>query len=115
MEFKLTAARNRNLSVAIVILLIISILSLALCHRLYSDNRDLTEALVNNKQTIVLPMGANKAFAFNGERGDARYIRLMALSLLNLRLNVSNETAAESHALLQAYACDGQKEKWNPH
>lgn len=57
MEFKLTAARNRNLSVAIVILLIISILSLALCHRLYSDNRALTEALVNNRQTIVLPMG----------------------------------------------------------
>lgn len=114
MEFKLTAARNRNLSVAIVILLVISILSPALCHRLYSDNRDLTEALVNNKQIIVLPMGANKAFAFNGERGDARYIRLMALSLLNLRLNVSNETAAESHALLQAYACDGQKEKMEP-
>ncbi|MEN4051974.1 TraE/TraK family type IV conjugative transfer system protein [Serratia marcescens] len=114
MEFKLTAARNRNLSVAIVILLIISILSLALCHRLYSDNRELTAALVNNKQIIVMPLGANKTFAFNGERGDARYLRLMALSLLNLRLNVSAENAAESHELLLAYACDDQKQKMMP-
>jgi len=114
MEYNLKSRRDRNLALALVIMLIIAAISGLLAHRLYSDNRALTNALLNNRQLIILPMSANSEFGFVGECGDARYLRLMALSLVNLRLNISSETADAAHKLLIAYACEGQKKVLEP-
>ena len=107
MEYKLRSAGNRNMAVAIMVLLVITILALVLCWRIYSDNRALMNQLVSNRQTIVVPYGADTPFSFTGERGDARYLRLMALAWLNLRLNITDSNADASHEMLLAAACDG--------
>lgn len=107
MELKLRSAGNRNMAVAILVLLVITILALLLCWRIYGDNRALMNQLLNNKQTIIVPYGADTPFSFTGERGDARYLRLMALAWLNLRLNISDKNAEASHEMLLAGACDG--------
>lgn len=107
MELKLRSAGNRNMAVAILVLLVITILALALSWRIYGDNRALMNQLVNNRQTIVIPYGADTPFSFTGERGDARYLRLMALAWMNLRLNISDSNADASHEMLLAGACDG--------
>ncbi|MBP2199067.1 TraE/TraK family type IV conjugative transfer system protein [Pantoea cypripedii] len=114
MEYKLRAAGNRNLAIAILVLLVISILALLLCWRLYSDNRDLFRQLANNRQIIVVPYGADSAFSFTGERGDARYLRLMALAWANLRLNINSANAEASHEMLLAAACDGAEAVMQP-
>ncbi|MBS0883464.1 hypothetical protein JK231_23005 [Pantoea sp. JGM49] len=107
MEYKLRSAGNRNMAVAIMVLLVITILALVLCWRIYIDNRALMNQLVSNRQTIVVPYGADTPFSFTGERGDARYLRLMALAWLNLRLNITDSNADASHEMLLAAACDG--------
>ncbi|QHM74031.1 TraE/TraK family type IV conjugative transfer system protein [Mixta intestinalis] len=107
MELKLRSAGNRNMAVAILVLLVITILALGLCWRIYSDNQALTNKLLNNRQTIIMPYGADTPFSFTGERGDARYLRLMALAWLNLRLNISDKNVDSSHEILLAGACDG--------
>jgi conjugal transfer pilus assembly protein TraE len=109
MEYKLKATGQRNMAVAIVIFVVISVLSLGLCFRIFNQNTALTQQLLNNRQIIIMPMNASKEVTFNGERGDARYLRLMALSLVNLRLNVTRESVQSSHDLLLAYACDDQR------
>jgi conjugal transfer pilus assembly protein TraE len=107
MEYRLRVAGNRNMAVAILVLLIIAILALGLCWRMYSDNRELMAQIVNNRQVIVVPYGADSPFSFTGERGDARYLRLMALAWGNLRLNINSANADASHEMLLAAACDG--------
>lgn len=114
MEYRLKASNNRSLAISIVILLLIAILALGVCFRLIKVNQQLTEDLVNNRQIIIQPLGANKEFAFSGAKGDARYLRLIALSFLNLRLNVSKETVQANHDLLLAYACEGQRKVMLP-
>lgn len=76
-------------------------------YRSCCGNRALMNQLVNNRQTIVIPYGANTPFSFTGERGDARYLRLMALAWMNLRLNISDSNADASHEMLLSGACDG--------
>lgn len=66
MEYNLKSRRDRNLALALVIMLIIAAISGLLAHRLYSDNRALTNALLNNRQLIILPMSANSEFGFVG-------------------------------------------------
>lgn len=102
------------MAIAIIILLAISILSLGLCYRLHNDNRSLTNALVNNKQIIIQPMGVAREFSFIGERGDARYLRAIGASLVNFRLNVTNSNIQASHDFLLAYACEGQEKILKP-
>lgn len=111
MEYRLRSAGLRNMAVAMVALLMIALAALGLCWRLYADNRTLVRQLVNNRQTIVVPYGADTPFSFTGERGDARYLRLMALAWLNLRLNINNANADASHEMLMAAACDGAEKK----
>ncbi|HGV4331666.1 TPA: hypothetical protein ACNG76_005301, partial [Klebsiella pneumoniae] len=66
MEYRLKASNNRSLAISIVILLLIAILALGVCFRLIKVNQQLTEDLVNNRQIIIQPLGANKEFAFSG-------------------------------------------------
>lgn len=114
MEYRLRTAGNRNMAIALMVLLVMVILALGLCWRMYSDNRALMARLVNNRETIVIPYGADTPFSFTGQRGDARYLRLMALSWLNLRLNINSENAADSHEMLLASACDGAEKTLKP-
>lgn len=114
MEYKLRSAGNRNMAVAILVLLVITILSLGLAWRVYSDNRALMAQLVNNRQTIIIPYGADTPFSFTGERGDARYLRLMAMAWLNLRLNINNDNVTASHEMLLAGSCDGAATAMKP-
>ncbi len=114
MEYKLRSAGNRNLAITILVLLVMIILSLGLCWRMYSDNRALTAQLLDNRLTIVMPFGADTPFSFTGKRGDARYLRLMALSWLALRLNINSDNASDSHKTLLADACDGAEKTMKP-
>lgn len=76
------------------------------------QNKHLTEQLLNNKQTIIAPMvNSEKEYSFYGDRGDARYLRSMALSFLALRLDVSSQNVEQSHELLLSYASDDLRPK----
>ena len=76
------------------------------------QNKRLTEQLLNNKQTIISPMvNSEKEFSFYGDRGDARYLRSMAISFLSLRLNVSAQNIEQSHEILLGYASDDLRAK----
>ncbi|MCW1877184.1 TraE/TraK family type IV conjugative transfer system protein [Erwinia sp. INIA-01] len=114
MEYKLRTAGNRNMGVAIIVLLFMTITAMALAWRIYGDNKELTDKLLNNRQTIIVPYGADTPFSFTGERGDARYLRLMALAWLNLRLNINSDNAQASHSMLIASACDGSEKELKP-
>ncbi|TNH04039.1 hypothetical protein FHQ26_00610 [Testudinibacter sp. TR-2022] len=115
MDIKIKKSHEKTLVITMIILVVIVILSLGLAHRLYSDNRDLTSYIVNNKQTIIKPMvSADKEYSFIGERGDARYLRLMALSFLSLRLDVNAQNIESSHEVLISYLSSELREKLIP-
>ncbi|MDR5610298.1 type IV conjugative transfer system protein TraE [Arsenophonus sp.] len=111
MDYQLRKSSQKQLAIGVVTCVVITILSLGICYRLLMQNRELTAQLLNNRQTIVTPMVDHEGFSFYGTRGDARYLRLMALSLLNLRLNVSAQTIKDSHDLLLAYSDTHLREK----
>lgn len=103
MDYQLRKSSQKQLAIGVVTCVVITVLSLGVSYRLLMQNRELTSRLLNNHQTIITPMVDHEGFSFYGARGDARYLRLMALSLLNLRLNVSAQTIKDSHDLLLAY------------
>ncbi|NNH97769.1 TraE/TraK family type IV conjugative transfer system protein [Pasteurella multocida] len=117
MDFKKKKETSRALAVTIVILVSMVILSLIAVIMLINTNRGLTAQIVENKQTIVIPMVNNvndQEFSFYGERGDARYLKLMALSFLSLRLDVTTQNVEYSHEILTSYLTDELKQKLVP-
>ncbi|WP_272664089.1 MULTISPECIES: TraE/TraK family type IV conjugative transfer system protein [unclassified Providencia] len=115
MDINLKKSYERTLAVTVIVLVFMTILAIGLCYKLYSDNKSLVNALVNNKETIYLPMiNSEEGFSFKGERGDARYLRLMAMSLVALRLDVTAQTVEQSHEILTAYLGEGLREKLVP-
>ena len=111
MDYQLRKSTQKQLAIGILVCIIITILSLGICFRLVMQNSTLTTKLLNNRQTIITPMINHERFSFYGTQGDARYLRLMGLSLLNLRLNVASQTIKESHDLLLAYSDNSLREK----
>ena len=115
MNINIKKSYERTLAITIVILFLMTALSTGLSYKLYSDNQSLINHIVNNKQTIFMPMvNSNEEFSFQGERGDARYLRLMAMSFLSLRLDVTAQTVEQSHEILSAYLGNNLREKLLP-
>lgn len=117
MEFNKKSNRERTLSIAILILVGIAGSSSLLSHRLYSDNKALRQEVSDNKQIIITPMinnGSPEGYSFIGERGDSRYLRLMALSFLALRLDVTAQTVEQSHEILLSHLSQDLREKMIP-
>ena len=53
-----------------------------------------------NERTIVTPLFFNRPFSLSMQQADAAYLRMMTLSFLSLRLNVTPETVDQQHKLL---------------
>lgn len=117
MEFNRKSNRERTLGIAILILVSIAGSTSLLAHRLYSDNKELIKEVRDNKQIIITPMvnnGSPEGYSFIGERGDSRYLRLMGLSFLSLRLDVTTQTVEQSHEILLSHLSQDLREKMIP-
>lgn len=117
MEFNKKSNRERTLGIAILVLVAIAGSTSLLAHRLYSDNRALQRDFIENRQVIVTPLVNNNSpegYSFLGERGDSRYLRLMALSFLSLRLDVTAQTVEQSHEVLVSHLSTELREKLIP-
>lgn len=117
MEFNKKSNRERTLGIAILILVGIAGSTSLLAHRLYSDNKALHQEVSENKQIIITPMINNASpdgYSFIGERGDSRYLRLMGLSFLSLRLDVTAQTVEHSHEILLSYVSQELRESIMP-
>ncbi len=115
MDINLKKSNERTMAISVIVLIFMTILSIGFNYKLYSDYRVLVSQLVSNKQIIIKPMvGSDEEISFKGERGDARYLRLMALSFIGLRLDVNAQTVEQSHELLSAYLADGFREAMIP-
>ncbi|PHM59552.1 TraE/TraK family type IV conjugative transfer system protein [Xenorhabdus ishibashii] len=115
MDINLKKSYERTLAISAIVLVFMTILSLGFNYKLYSDYRVLVSQLVSNKQIIIKPMvNDDEGFSFKGKRGDARYLRLMGLSFIGLRLDVSTQTVEQSHEILTGYLDEGLREKLIP-
>ncbi|EQA15443.1 TraE/TraK family type IV conjugative transfer system protein [Glaesserella parasuis] len=117
MDINRKKSNERALTIAIVILLSITILSLISTIFLLYDNAKLRAENKDNKQTIIAPMVNNlldNTYSFYGERGDANYLRLMGLSFLSLRLDVNAQIVEQSHEILLNHVSNELREKIIP-
>ncbi|ECG8655780.1 type IV conjugative transfer system protein TraE [Salmonella enterica subsp. diarizonae] len=60
-------------------------------------------ALIHEQRTVVTPMTYNAPFVVSETKADTEYFRMMTLSFLALRLNVSPETVYSNHAFLMSF------------
>ncbi|WP_370620251.1 TraE/TraK family type IV conjugative transfer system protein [Citrobacter meridianamericanus] len=60
-------------------------------------------ALIHEQRTVVTPMTYNAPFAVSETKSDTENYRMMTLSFLALRLNVSPETVDSNHAFLLSF------------
>lgn len=80
------------------LILMVFILGIAVT-RLAFTNR----SLINEQRTVVTPMTYNAPFVVSKARADTEYFRMMTLSFLALRLNVSPETVDSNHEFLLSF------------
>lgn len=107
MDIKQQRDQRKSLAVGMLVLIVITVLSLVLAILLFFQNNKLKNELIDNKQVIIRPMvNMEQDFSFYGDRGDARYLRSMALSFVALRVNVSSQTVENSHEILVSYASE---------
>lgn len=112
MDIKKQQDQRKVLASAMIILLVITFFSSLVSIYLVYQNSKLFDDLRNNKQTIVRPLvDLENGYSFYGVRGDARYLRAMALSFLVLRLNVSAQNIETSHDILLSYTSDELRPK----
>jgi len=96
------SARNSSTKIIAVIILslttLVFILGFAVAW-LAVTNR----ALIHEQRTVVTPMTYNAPFAVSETKSDTENYRMMTLSFLALRLNVSPETVDSNHAFLMSF------------
>ena len=96
------SARNSSTKIIAVIILslttLVFILGFAVAW-LAVTNR----ALIHEQRTVVTPMTYNAPFVVSETKADTEYFRMMTLSFLALRLNVSPETVDSNHAFLLSF------------
>lgn len=115
MDFKRKKEKEKTLSYAVLILLSITILSLIISILLFFKNENLQAKIDNNREVIIKPMiNPEQDFSFVGERGDARYLKLMAISFLSLRLDVNSQTIENNHEALIGYTSEELRQKLIP-
>lgn len=107
------SARNSSTKIIAVFILLLTslvfILGFAVAW-LVVTNR----ALIAEQRTVVTPMTYNAPFVVSETRADSEYIRMMTLSFLALRLNVSPETVDSSHAFLLSFVDPAVRGEFNP-
>lgn len=105
------SARNSSTKIIAIIILAITVMlfiALIAVARLAFTNR----ALVNEQRIVVTPMVYNAPFAVSETRADTEYFRMMTLSFLALRLNVSAETVDANHAFLLSFVRPESREEF---
>ena len=101
MDIKKQTDQRKVLAYGMLILLGITFFSSISTIYLAYQNGKLVDEITANEKIIIEPMITNeKGYSFYGKRGDARYLRAIALSALSLRLDVSAQNVEQSHEIL---------------
>lgn len=107
MDIKKQRDERKTLAFALLGLFGLTFASVLLTILMFFRNVSLEEQIQKNEKIIIQPMvNSEQGFSFYGERGDARYLRLMALSFLSLRLDVSAQNVEQSHEILLSYSSE---------
>jgi len=96
------SARNSSTKIIAVLILILTTLVFILTFALtwlVITNR----SLIHDQKMVVTPMTYSAPFAVSETKADTEYYRMMALSFLALRLNVSPETVDSNHRFLISF------------
>ena len=107
------SARNSSTKIIAVIILSLTTLVFILAFAvawLAVTNR----ALIHEQRTVVTPMTYNAPFAVSETKSDTENYRMMTLSFLALRLNVSPETVDSNHAFLLSFVEPEAREEFKP-
>ena len=112
MDYRKKQDREKTLSIAIIILVSVTVFSLVIAILLFFKVESLEKKLEDNREIVIKPMvNPEQEFSFIGERGDANYLRLMGLSFLSLRVDVNSQNIEYSHEILLSYATDELKQR----
>lgn len=106
------SARNSSSRIIAIIILSLTILVFILAFAvawLAVTNR----TLIHEQRTVVTPMTYNAPFVVSGTNAETGYFRMMTLSFLALRLNVSPETVDSNHAFLLSFVEPEAREEFN--
>ncbi|AHM76645.1 MULTISPECIES: type IV conjugative transfer system protein TraE [Yersiniaceae] len=107
------SARNSSTKLIAIIILILTILLFIVSFAvawLVVTNR----SLIHDQRTVVTPMTYNAPFAVSETKADTEYFRMMTLSFLALRLNVSPETVDSNHAFLLTFVDPEARAEFKP-
>ncbi|ELE9247891.1 type IV conjugative transfer system protein TraE [Enterobacter kobei] len=107
------SARNSSTKMIAIILMVLMVLVFILAFAvswLAITNR----SLIHEQRTVVTPMTYSAPFAVSETSADAEYFRMMTLSFLALRLNVSPETVDSNHAFLLSFVQPEVSGDFNP-
>ena len=90
---------KRTIALIILGLLMVLIISITGTTYLIFTNR----SLIQEQKHLVTPMISGAPYSVSQTTADAEYYRLMTLSFLALRLNVTPETVDSNHRLLKSF------------
>lgn len=94
----------RNSSTKIIAIIILSLTALVFILGFAVTWLAVTNrTLIHEQRTVVTPMTYNAPFAVSETKADTEFFRMMTLSFLALRLNVSPETVDSNHAFLMSF------------
>ncbi|MBW5870509.1 type IV conjugative transfer system protein TraE [Yersinia enterocolitica] len=98
---EISARNSSTKTIAVIILVLTAMLFTALFALawLAVTNRN----LIHEQRTVVTPMTYNAPFVISETKADTEYFRMMTLSFLALRLNVSPETVDTNHLFLLSF------------
>ncbi|MDX7664734.1 type IV conjugative transfer system protein TraE [Enterobacter asburiae] len=71
-------------------------------------------SLIHEQRTVVTPMTYSAPFVVSETKADTEFYRMMTLSFLALRLNVSPETVDSNHAFLLSFVEPDVRGEFNP-
>lgn len=107
------SARSSSAKIIAIILLalivLVFLLAFALAWQVVTNR-----ALIHEQRTVVTPMTYNAPFAVSETKADTDYFRMMTLSFLALRLNVSPETVDSNHAFLLTFVDPNARAEFKP-
>lgn len=107
------SARNSSTKITAIIILALTVMLFIVAFAvawLAVTNR----SLIHEQRTVVTPMTYNAPFAVSETTADTEYFRMMTLSFLALRLNVSPETVDSNHAFLLSFVDPEAREEFKP-
>lgn len=108
MEISARHSSTRMIAIIILTLTVMLFTALFAVAWLAVTNRN----LIHEQRTVVTPMTYSAPFTVSGTQADTAYFRMMTLSFLALRLNVSPETVDSNHAFLLSFVGPESREKF---